>query len=73
MWSKVSCQRTQHIYTPGWRESMWSKVSCLRTQQDSRDQARTTELQIESVMRLFKKMYHANFALFIFRHIDQEG
>ena len=31
-WSKVSCLRTQHIYTTGWRETIWSKVSCLRTQ-----------------------------------------
>ena len=38
------------IYTPGWRETTWSQVSCLRKQHDSRDQAQTTNLQVESLM-----------------------
>ena len=39
------------IYTPGWRETRWRKVSCLRKQHDSREQARTTDIQVESPTR----------------------
>ena len=37
MWSKVSCLRTQPIYTPGQREKMWNKAFCLRKQHDGTD------------------------------------
>ena len=35
------------IYTPGWRETRWNKV-LVQGNNDGRDQARTTDLQVES-------------------------
>ena len=55
MWSKVSCLRTQHIYTPGLRETMWSKVSCPIKRHNAR-----REPGLDSAPTLRSKVWRAS-------------